>query len=83
MMTIRQRQLRFFCHVMRKDELEYVILTGKIEWKSRRGRKRLTYISSLSKCLDDLVSINTHSVSIYHRTLIFDLKFSNSTYLLN
>ena len=52
MMTIRQRQLRFLGHVMRKDELENVVLTGKIEGTRNRGRKRLTYISSLSKCLD-------------------------------
>ena len=37
---------------MRKDELENVILTGKIEGKRSRGRKRPTYISSLGKCLD-------------------------------
>ena len=52
MMTIRQRQLIFLGHVMRKDELENVVLTGKLEGTRNRGRKRLTYISSLSKCLD-------------------------------
>ena len=52
MMAIQQRQLRCLGHVMHKDELEKVILTGKIEGKGSRGRKRLTYTSSLSKCLD-------------------------------
>ena len=52
MMTMRQRQLRFLGHVMRKDEFENVVLTGKIEGTRNRERKRLTYISSLSKCLD-------------------------------
>ena len=33
-------------------DLENVIITGKIEGKRRRGRKRPAYISSLSKCLD-------------------------------
>ena len=42
MMTIRQRQLRFLGHVMRKNELENVVLTGKIEGTRNRGRKRLT-----------------------------------------
>ena len=51
-MTIGQRQFRFLGHAMSRDELEKVILTGKIEGKHSRGMKRPTYISSLSKCLD-------------------------------
>ena len=49
MMTTRQRQLRCLGHVIRKDELENVILTGKIEGKRSRGGKRPTYISSQGK----------------------------------
>ena len=46
--TIRKRQLQFLGHVLRKEELEDVAITGKIEGKRARGRQRLTFISSLS-----------------------------------
>ena len=35
-------------NVLRKEELEHVAITGKIEGKRARGRQRLTFISSLS-----------------------------------
>ena len=47
--AIRRRQLQFLGHVLRKQELEDVALTGKIEGKRARGKQRLTYISSLSQ----------------------------------
>ena len=37
--TIRQQQLKFLCHIMRKDGLEKTILTGKIEGNQDRGRQ--------------------------------------------
>ena len=46
--TIRKRQLQFLGHVLRKEELEDVAITGKIEGKRARGRQRLTFISNLS-----------------------------------
>ena len=49
MKDIRQRQSTFFGHVMRKGQMENIVLTGKIEGKRRRGRPRLTYISSLAQ----------------------------------
>ena len=41
-------ELQFLGHVLRKEELEDVAITGKIEGKRARGRQRLTFISSLS-----------------------------------
>ncbi len=41
-MTIRRRQLEFFGHVMRKEGLEELFITGKIEGRRNRGRQRLT-----------------------------------------
>ena len=35
---------------MRKEKIEHLVVTGKIEGKKSRGRPRLTYISSLGKC---------------------------------
>ena len=46
--TIRKRHLQFLGHVLRKQELEELALTGKIEGKRARGRQRLTFISILS-----------------------------------
>ena len=46
----RQRQLSFLGHIMRKEKIEHLVVTGKIEGKKSRGRPRLTYISSLGKC---------------------------------
>ena len=38
--VITSRQIRFFGHVLRKNELEAIVLTGKIEGKRARGRQR-------------------------------------------
>ena len=45
---IRTRQLRFLGHVIRKDGLENLALTGKIEGKRSRGRKRMLWMTSLN-----------------------------------
>ena len=47
--TIRKRQLEFLGHVMRKEELENLSVTGKINGKRSRGRQRLTYIARISR----------------------------------
>ena len=39
--AIRRRQLQFLGHVLRKQELEDVALTGKIEGKRARARTHL------------------------------------------
>ena len=46
---IRRRQLEFLGHIVRKENLEHLIVTGKIEGKRSKGRQRQTYIDSLSK----------------------------------
>ena len=46
---IRTRKMRG--HVIRKDGLENLALTGKIEGKRDRGRKRMLWMTSL-KCMD-------------------------------
>ena len=47
MTIIRKRQLSFLGHVYRKDNIERVALTGRIEGKRSRGRQRKTYLQSL------------------------------------
>ena len=52
---IRKRQAEFIGHIMRKEGLEEIIITGKIEGKRGRGRPRLNYLTSLSKWMQDQV----------------------------
>ena len=42
------RQMRFLGHVIRKNGLENLALTGKIEGKRGRGRKRTLWMTSLN-----------------------------------
>ncbi|XP_063611050.1 uncharacterized protein LOC134784809 [Penaeus indicus] len=50
---LRGRQMRFLGHVMRKDDIESLALTGKIEGKRSRGRRRFTWMSSLRSWLTE------------------------------
>ena len=47
--TIRKQQLECLGLVMRKEGLENLTLTGKVERKRSRGRQHLTYLERLSK----------------------------------
>ena len=49
MNVIRKRQLQFLEHVMRKEGLENLAITGRIDGTGSRGRPRRTYLESLSK----------------------------------
>jgi len=46
---IRKRQLEFFGHIMRKEGLEELFLTGKIEGSRDRGRQRTTFLKNIAK----------------------------------
>ena len=45
--TIRKRQMGFLGHIMRKEGLENLTLTGKVQGNRSCGRQRETYMSSL------------------------------------
>ena len=45
--NIRKRQLEFLGYVMRKEEIENLVVTGKIDDKRDRGRQRMTSVKSL------------------------------------
>ena len=47
MTMITTRQLRFLGHVNRKETIEYLAMTGKIEGKRARGRQRMTLMSNV------------------------------------
>ena len=46
---IVRRQLSFLGHILRKDDLENLVLTGYVEGKRARGRQRETFLTYLSK----------------------------------
>ena len=46
--VITSRQIRFLGHVLRKNELEAILLTGKIEGKRVRGRQRKMFLDWVS-----------------------------------
>ena len=47
MTTIRRRQMRFLGHVVRREEMEAVVLTGMVEGGRARGRQREKYMDGL------------------------------------
>ena len=50
-------KLKFFGHLMRKeDSLEKIVMLGKIEGKTRRGRQRM-------RCLDDVSDATNMNMS--------------------
>jgi len=49
MKRIRQRQLAFLGHVLRKHGLENLVKTGRIDERRAMGRQRLKYLDSLGE----------------------------------
>ena len=45
--------MRFLGHLMRKDGLENLALTGKIEGKRSRGRKRSLWMANLNEWIGE------------------------------
>ena len=46
---VRKRQLAFVGHIYRKDDLERLALTGRVQGKRDRGRQRVTLLHSLNQ----------------------------------
>ena len=51
---IVRRQLSFLGHVLRKDELEKLVVTGFVNGKRARGRQRETFLTYLGKMTQKL-----------------------------
>ena len=47
MKQIRERQMKFLGHVMRKEKLENLCLTGRIPGRRARGRQREKYMDGI------------------------------------
>ena len=45
--TAKNRQLQFFGHIMRQENLEQTSITGGINGKQARGRQRYNYLDQL------------------------------------
>jgi len=56
--VIVSRQIRYVGHVMRKNQLEAVALTGMIEGKRATGRQRKTFMDWISTACGDKWNIN-------------------------
>ena len=46
---IVRQQLSFLGHMLRKDELEKLVVTGVVDGKQARGRQRETFLTYLGK----------------------------------
>jgi len=47
--NIKKRQLEFLGHILRKDGMENLCITGFVDGKRNRGRQRITFLDSLCK----------------------------------
>ena len=52
-LEIRKKEMRFLGHLMRKDGLENLALTGKIEGKRSRGRKWSLWMANLNEWIGE------------------------------
>ena len=49
LVDIVRRQMSFLGHVLRKEEMEHLVVTGFIDGKRARGRQRETFLTYLGK----------------------------------
>ena len=49
---IRKRQLNFIGHIIRREKIEHLCLTGRIEGRRSRGRQRTKYMDSIVKDIE-------------------------------
>ena len=59
---IKSRQMKFFGHIMRHDDIEKLVLTGKINGCRGRGRPRKTFMENFEE-------LGGTSNEIMHQTL--------------
>ena len=45
--NIRKRQLEFLGHILKKDGIENLCITGFVDGKRKRGKQRITFLDSL------------------------------------
>ena len=52
---IKKRQMKFIWHMLTKKEMEYLLLTGKIDVKKSRRRPRQMYLQSIAQRFRDFM----------------------------
>ena len=67
---IVQRQVPFFGHVMRKGQLENIVLRAKINGKRKRGKPSIQFVDQFIKWTQQ-ESIESLMSKIYERTFLF------------
>ena len=67
MYDIRVKQLNFLGHIIRKDGLENLAMTGRIEGKRSRSRRRVTWMSSVKGWLQER-GVKHQEVELIERT---------------
>ncbi len=76
MLTIVTRQVRFLGHVLRKKQLEHLVLTGKVEGRRSRGRQRMTHLRWLSRVTDrTTLNIIRMCMERGERLIVADVRF--------
>jgi hypothetical protein len=50
---IRKRLSNFFGHIIRKEQIEHTVITGKISERRDRGRQREKILDGLARCLGE------------------------------
>ena len=55
---IRKRQMNFLGHILRKEKIEHLCLTGKIEGRRARGRQRKKYLDSILEDIGENLTAN-------------------------
>ena len=65
-LEIRTKQMRFVGHLMRKDGLENLALTGNIEGKRSRGRKWSLSMANLNEWIGER-GVKCHEVELYEK----------------
>ncbi|GFS12970.1 hypothetical protein ElyMa_001385600 [Elysia marginata] len=66
--TIRKRQATFLGHVMRREKLEHLITTGKLDGKRGRGKQREKIMDGLKRWLGS-GSLTETMTAMGHREL--------------
>ena len=67
--SIKIRQMSFLGHVIRKEKLEHLSLTGVIPGKRARGRQRQTYLQQFTKCPTTLIQ-GAYDIQAWRQSLL-------------
>ena len=51
--AIRKRQMEFLGHVIRREKIEHLCLTGMIEGRRSRGRQRKKFLDSILEDIEE------------------------------